>query len=60
MAALRALYDELQALEADMHQHLHLENNVLFPRAARLECERHSVSAGKSACVDSKSRRVAS
>jgi hypothetical protein len=23
-------------LEADMHLHVHLENNVLFPRAARL------------------------
>lgn len=29
----RALYDGLRQLEADMHQHVHKENNVLFPRA---------------------------
>ena len=29
----RALYDALATLEKDMHQHVHLENNVLFPRA---------------------------
>ncbi len=29
----RALYDSLRQLEADMHQHVHKENNVLFPRA---------------------------
>jgi regulator of cell morphogenesis and NO signaling len=34
---LRMLYRELQALEADLHTHLHLENNILFPRAANLE-----------------------
>jgi regulator of cell morphogenesis and NO signaling len=27
-----ALYDALQALERDLHQHIHLENNILFPR----------------------------
>ena len=26
-----ALYDALEALEADLHEHIHLENNVLFP-----------------------------
>jgi iron-sulfur cluster repair protein YtfE (RIC family) len=26
-------------LEADMHLHVHLENNVLFPRAARLAAD---------------------
>ena len=36
----RALYEELQALEADMRTHIHLENNILFRRAARLERER--------------------
>jgi regulator of cell morphogenesis and NO signaling len=35
--SFRALYEQLQALEADLHQHIHLENNVLFPRALRLE-----------------------
>jgi regulator of cell morphogenesis and NO signaling len=33
----RALYHELRQLEADLHVHIHLENNVLFPRAVRLE-----------------------
>jgi regulator of cell morphogenesis and NO signaling len=32
----RGLYYGLAQLEADMHMHVHLENNVLFPRAARL------------------------
>lgn len=29
----RALMDGLATLERDMHQHVHLENNVLFPKA---------------------------
>ncbi|GMU67180.1 MAG: iron-sulfur cluster repair di-iron protein [Acidobacteriota bacterium] len=29
-----ALWHGLAALEADLHEHIHLENNVLFPRAA--------------------------
>lgn len=29
----RALYRCLEELEADLHQHIHLENNILFPRA---------------------------
>lgn len=33
----RALYHGLQALEEDLHQHIHLENNILFPKAAALE-----------------------
>lgn len=33
----RALLDALARLEADMHQHIHKENNVLFPRAIQLE-----------------------
>ncbi|MGO4880929.1 MAG: iron-sulfur cluster repair di-iron protein [Bryobacteraceae bacterium] len=32
----RALYSGLQELEADLHRHIHLENNILFPRAAGL------------------------
>lgn len=31
----RALWAGLEALETTMHEHVHLENNVLFPRAAR-------------------------
>ncbi|MFW6161286.1 MAG: iron-sulfur cluster repair di-iron protein [Planctomycetota bacterium] len=34
-----ALYDGLQALEADLHEHIHLENNILFPRALALAPE---------------------
>ncbi len=33
----RALYAGLQALEQDLHLHIHLENNILFPRAIALE-----------------------
>jgi len=32
-----ALYTELQRLEADLHEHIHLENNILFPRAIKAE-----------------------
>jgi len=31
--SFRVLYAGLAALEADLHQHIHLENNVLFARA---------------------------
>jgi regulator of cell morphogenesis and NO signaling len=34
-ATVRALYYGLAQLEASMHVHVHLENNVLFPRALR-------------------------
>jgi regulator of cell morphogenesis and NO signaling len=27
---------ELQAFEADLHAHVHLENNILFPKARAL------------------------
>lgn len=30
------LYDALQAMERDLHQHIHLENNILFPRARQM------------------------
>jgi regulator of cell morphogenesis and NO signaling len=33
----KALYQELREFEADLHQHVHLENNILFPRAVELE-----------------------
>ncbi len=35
--SFRALYFGLNDLELDLHQHIHLENNVLFPRAVELE-----------------------
>ena len=31
-----ALYAALQALERDLHRHIHLENNILFPRMRQL------------------------
>ena len=33
----QALYQGLSDLERDMHQHIHLENNILFPRALEFE-----------------------
>jgi regulator of cell morphogenesis and NO signaling len=33
----RALYQDLREFEADLHQHVHLENNILFPRAVEME-----------------------
>jgi regulator of cell morphogenesis and NO signaling len=33
----RTLYEALEGFEKDLHQHIHLENNVLFPRAVSLE-----------------------
>ena len=36
-ASYRALYQALAEFEADLHQHIHLENNILFPRAVALE-----------------------
>ena len=35
--SFRALYEGLASFESDMHQHIHLENNVLFPRAVAME-----------------------
>lgn len=36
-ASYRSLLDGLHALEADLHQHIHKENNILFPRAIALD-----------------------
>ncbi len=33
----QTLYQALSAFEADLHQHIHLENNILFPRAITME-----------------------
>lgn len=35
----QTLYQALGAFEADLHQHIHLENNILFPRAVKMEDE---------------------
>ena len=36
-ATYRVCFQELEAFEADLHAHVHLENNILFPRAVSLE-----------------------
>ncbi len=33
----RVCLEELRAFEADLHRHVHLENNILFPKARALE-----------------------
>lgn len=33
----RVVSQALQPLETDLHEHIHLENNILFPRAMQLE-----------------------
>jgi regulator of cell morphogenesis and NO signaling len=33
----RTLYQAMDEFEKDLHEHIHLENNILFPRAAELE-----------------------
>lgn len=33
----QTLYQALEELEKDLHQHIHLENNILFPKALTLE-----------------------
>jgi regulator of cell morphogenesis and NO signaling len=33
----QTLYKALADFEADLHQHIHLENNILFPRAIAME-----------------------
>jgi regulator of cell morphogenesis and NO signaling len=41
--SFRALYERLADLEQDLHRHIHLENDVLFPRALQLEASVLSV-----------------
>ena len=33
----RTLFGKLQELEQDLHRHIHIENNILFPRAIETE-----------------------
>jgi regulator of cell morphogenesis and NO signaling len=33
----QTLYTALSEFETDLHQHIHLENNILFPRAIAME-----------------------
>ncbi len=39
--SFRALYDGLASLEQDMHQHVHKENNVLFPQVRAMAATRN-------------------
>jgi regulator of cell morphogenesis and NO signaling len=34
--SFRALYQGLEEFEQDLHHHIHLENNILFPRAVEM------------------------
>jgi regulator of cell morphogenesis and NO signaling len=34
--SFRALYQGLEEFERDLHRHIHLENNILFPRAVEM------------------------
>lgn len=38
----RAMLDALAHFERDLHQHVHKENNILFPRAIALEADRQT------------------
>jgi regulator of cell morphogenesis and NO signaling len=46
----RVLLDELRQLEADMHQHVHKENNILFPKAIELDRARAADAASSCSC----------
>lgn len=35
--SFQTLYQALAEFETDLHQHIHLENNILFPRAVQME-----------------------
>lgn len=35
----QTLYQALDEFEKDLHQHIHLENNILFPRAVEMEAK---------------------
>jgi len=35
----KALFSELKEFEEDLHKHIHLENNILFPKSITLEAE---------------------
>lgn len=36
-ASYRVLFESLEGFQQDLHKHVHLENNILFPKALRLE-----------------------
>ncbi len=42
----RLVLQELKAFEQDLHRHVHLENNVLFPKAVELESKAALITRG--------------
>ena len=38
-SSYKLLYSKLDEFERDLHQHIHLENNILFPKAIKMEKE---------------------
>ncbi len=42
----QTLYRALADFESDLHQHIHLENNILFPRAIQMEARLHPGAPG--------------
>ena len=36
-ASYRVLFQNLEGFQQDLHKHVHLENNILFPKALRFE-----------------------
>ncbi len=46
----RVSYQELYAFERDLHLHVHLENNILFPKAVELERKLGVGNAGGACC----------
>jgi len=38
-SSYKVLYSKLNEFEQDLHKHVHLENNILFPKAIKLEDE---------------------
>jgi regulator of cell morphogenesis and NO signaling len=51
--SFKALYQGLEAFETDLHQHIHLENNLLFPRAVALEDAARSSQASEATVTES-------
>lgn len=43
----QTLYIALENLEMDLHQHIHLENNILFPKAIEMEASRKPADANR-------------
>ena len=50
----RVMLEGLAALEGDMHEHVHKENNILFPRAVELEASLAGATESPSECASSR------